>query len=221
MRTQNQLAYGRLANTYDAFLTLTGFKRGVENFLSRLQFNLPPRARILDAGCGTGLIACYLARRYPDARIIASDIDRRMLSEMLRIVAKEGIDRSRITIAASDLRVPHHAHTFGSHERFTIPQQTLDAIFVSGALEHVPLGNTVERLTKLLKPGGLFCNLGLRRSATGAVLAMMYHCRPYRIAEMRNACERVGLGDIRVIRLSPQDFPANLSRIALIARKKK
>ncbi len=38
-----------------------------------------PPSRILDLGTGTGAIACALARRYPDAQICATDVDRATL----------------------------------------------------------------------------------------------------------------------------------------------
>ena len=34
---------------------------------------LPPGARILDAGCGSGIVARYLAERYPDAQAFFSE----------------------------------------------------------------------------------------------------------------------------------------------------
>lgn len=211
--------YRAVANVYDAFLTITGFRRGVENFLDRLGLDFPPRARLLDAGCGTGLMARWLAKRFPNVSIIAADIDARMLREMERIVAREGIDSDRITIAQSDLRTPEQLHLLRSQETVVVPENYFDGIVVSGALEHVPLEPAVARLGKLLKPGGIFLNIGLRRSPAGAMLGMMYGAKPYRIAQLRRACERAGFEDIQVIRLSVEDFPANLSRIAIMARK--
>lgn len=220
MRTPERLAYGKIANAYDAFLTLTGFKRGVENFLDRLDLRLPPAPTIMDAGCGTGLISRHLARRFPDGRIVATDIDRNMLREMERLVAEEGNRGAKLVIAEGDLRTPEEIRLFRTEQIVAISENYFDAIFVSGALEHVPLGETVARLARLLKPGGLFLNLGVRRNPAGAVLGMVYRFRPYRIPEMRQACETAGLEDIRVLRLKAEDFPANLSRIAIVAKKR-
>ena len=219
MRTPERLAYGRIANAYDAFLTFSGFKRGVEHFLDRLDLRLPSSPAIMDAGCGTGLMSRYLAKRFPDARIIAADIDGNMLREMERLVAEEGSHGAKLTIAEGDLAAPDRIRLFRTGETAIIPENHFDAIFVSGALEHVPLGESVRHLAKLLKPGGIFFNLGVRRNPAGAVLGMVYRFRPYRLAEMRSSCESAGLEDIRVLRLKAEDFPANLSRIAVIAKK--
>ena len=212
-------AYGKIASFYDVFLTITCFKRGIENFLERLKLELPPRPRILDAGCGTGLVARYLARRYPDAEIYASDIDIKMLLEMERIIKREGIERERFIIAEGDLASPEKMRNTKNGEVIKIPEGYFDAIIVSAALEHVSLNQTLFALKRILKPSGTFLNIGMRDNPAGAILSMMYHCRPYQISEMRRACERVGFGDIRLLRLKADDFPANLSRIAIIAKR--
>lgn len=213
-------AYGKIANAYDAFLTFTGFRRGIEHFLDRQPLVLPARPRILDAGCGTGLIALYLARRFPEAEIHALDIDPEMLREMARVAARGGIHPDRLTIAAGDLSSPDRMRDIRSGRLLTIPENHFDAIITSGALEHVPLAPTVQRLARLLKPGGEFLNLALRKNPAGAILGMMYDCRPYTLAEMRAACVQAGLIEIRILRLAAEDFPANLSRVAIMAKKR-
>ncbi|MBI2097270.1 MAG: methyltransferase domain-containing protein [Candidatus Sungbacteria bacterium] len=143
-----------------------------------------------------------------------------MLREMERVVKKEGLSRRTIVIAESDLRNPEKITPLGKREAMSLPASHFDAVVASGALEHAPLTETVRRLARLLKPGGTFFNLGLRRSPVGATLGMMYGVRPYKIADMRRAFERAGLEDIRTAKLSVEEFPANLSRVAIIARKK-
>ena len=90
---------------------------------------------------------------------------------------------------------------------------------MSGALEHVPLAETLPKLARLLKPGGMLLNISVKRNPAGAVLGMVYRFRPYRLAELRQAFSDAGLQEIRTLRLSVEDFPANLSRIAILARK--
>jgi ubiquinone/menaquinone biosynthesis C-methylase UbiE len=41
---------------------------------------LPPRPRVLEAGCGTGILTCALAEALPDAHITAVDLDERLLA---------------------------------------------------------------------------------------------------------------------------------------------
>lgn len=211
--------YGPLANVYDAFLTLTGFKRGVENFLDRVHFELAPKASILDAGCGTGLLTLYLARRFPTTNILATDVDERMLAQLERLINEEGIEPHRVQVASSDLNNPKEIHERATRCSATLDPESFDLVTISGALEHVSLDSAVKRIVELLKPGGIFFSLNVRRNPAGAVLAMVYKFRPYTVAELRHALAEAGLTDIRALRLQANDFPANLSRVALIARK--
>ncbi|OHA09533.1 MAG: hypothetical protein A3A44_01980 [Candidatus Sungbacteria bacterium RIFCSPLOWO2_01_FULL_60_25] len=211
--------YGPVAAVYDAFLTFTGFKRGVERFLNRVDFAVPNNGRILDAGCGTGLLSFYFARRFPTARVVATDIDPAMLRELAELRDKQKLPVERLRIGESDLGNPAVVRFLNASQSTMLPHRSFDAIVVSGALEHVALNAAVARLAGLLKPGGTFFNLGMRRSPVGAALGMIYRYRPYRIADMRNAAINAGLSDVRVIRLGAEDFPANLSRVAMLARK--
>lgn len=214
------LVYGRIANAYDAFLTFSGFKRGIENFLDRIEFDLPPKARLLDAGCGTGLLARYLARRFPSAEIVAFDIDRKMLLAMERQVQEQGLTNRSIIVAEGDLKRPDRLRRLRGGDAIFIPREYFDAVIVSGALEYAPLASTLAALARLLKPGGMFLNIGMRDNPTGAILSLMYRCRPYGTSEMRAACADAGLIDVRALRLRAEDFPANLSRIAITAQKR-
>lgn len=210
--------YGSLANVYDAFLTLTGFKRGIENFLDRIDFSFPKGAKILDAGCGTGLIAIYLAKRFPDIEVYASDIDRRMLEEMERLVIEERI--TNIFLFRGDLNTPELLDDFQRSRTLSLPQNFFDLVITSGVLEHVFIGVVIPRLVSLIRPSGTFLNLGVRRGPTGAVLGMVYKFKPYPLDEIRRLCRDSGLTDIRTLKLTTADFPANLSRVAILARKK-
>ncbi len=43
--------------------------------------SLPPRARVLEIGCGTGILTAALAQALPDARITAVDRDEHLLAQ--------------------------------------------------------------------------------------------------------------------------------------------
>lgn len=46
---------------------------------------------VLDAGCGRGMFSIQLAKRFPDAKIIAVDIDEKQLKENRRLVQEIGL----------------------------------------------------------------------------------------------------------------------------------
>jgi SAM-dependent methyltransferase len=211
--------YGRIAELYDTSLRVFGFKRGVEQFLERVDWRLPPRPRVLDAGAGTGLNGLWVLRRFPDAEVVAFDIDRQMLAVLARSARRLGEPRHRLIVAHGDLRTPDVLTRIDTGQGMVLAERSFDAVMVGAALEHVPLDASLERLARLLRPGGLFLNLGMRPGPPGAMLGRLYRFRPYTTAEVRRLLGRLGFVDVHVLRLTPTEFPANLTRIAVIGRK--
>jgi SAM-dependent methyltransferase len=212
-------AYGRIADLYDTGFRLLGFKRGVEQFLDRVTWRLPPRARILDAGAGTGIMGLWFLRRFPDAEVTAFDIDRGMLAVLGRSARRVGVARERLIIALGDLRVPEVLTRLDTGQSLRLDERRFDAVIVGAALEHVPLEACVGQLARLLRSGGVFLNLGVRPGPTATVLSRVYRFRPYTTDEVRRSLHRLGFADIQVLRLIATDFPANLTRIGVMARK--
>lgn len=210
--------YGSIAGFYDRWLRVAGFKRGVEQFLDRMELVLPPRARVLDGGCGTGLISLWLLRRFPDAHVTAFDIDRKMLAVAARRARRIAGARGRLTLAQGDLAAPRRLR--GSRgEPILLSDESFDLIVIGAALEHVPLTQALKGLYGLLKPGGHFLNVGVRDAGAAVVLGAVYHFRPYRTGELLDALERAGFSGASVAPLMLRDFPANLTRIAVSAVK--
>src|SRR3990167_2066521 len=152
--------YGALANFYDGFLTITGFKKGMENFLDRIPFEFASADKVLDAGTGTGLVAFYLAKRFPNIEIYASDLDLKMLKEAEAIAKKEGINN--VNFFQNDLNFPGDLYELERGKRVSVSGQFFKAVITSGVL---------------------------------------------------------GLDEIECINFQPADFPANLSRVAILAKK--
>jgi len=218
-RPARALSYGRIAEIYDTSLRVFGFKRAVEQFLERVDWRLPPRPRVLDAGTGTGLNSLWFLRRFPESEVVAFDIDRAMLAVFSRSARRVGEPGRRLTVAHGDLRAPDVLTRTDTGQAVILAERSFDAVMIGAALEHVPLDTSLERLARLLRPGGLFLNLGMRPGPPGAMLGRLYHFRPYTTAEVRRFLARLGFADVRVLRLTPAEFPANLTRIAVTGRK--
>lgn len=213
------LTYGRVATLYDTWMRLFGFKRGVEQFLERLEWRLPARPRVLDAGAGTGIMALWCLERFPESEVVAFDIDRQMLAVLARSARRLGERRRHLVVAVGDLRAPDLLTRLDTGQAVALGEQSFDAVVVGAALEHVPLDASVERLARLLRPGGVFLNLGVRPGPTAALLGRLYHFRPYTTSEIRWSLRRLGFLDVQVRRLASNDFPANITRIAVMGRK--
>src|SRR5687768_11431542 len=81
---------------------LLGFVTEAAAWLTELRGpGAPAVGRILDLGSGPGVGTCELARRFPDAQVVAVDSSRAMLDRAAGRAAAEGLDGRVITRLAS------------------------------------------------------------------------------------------------------------------------
>jgi SAM-dependent methyltransferase len=101
----------------------------------------PPGSLVLEAGCGVGAQTVTLARRSPDARIVAVDFSAESLAVAAQRVQLAGL--SNVEFQQGDIfSLPFAARSF-------------DHVFVCFVLEHLPRPlEALAALRKLLKPGG-------------------------------------------------------------------
>lgn len=131
-------AFSRAASTYDEVAVL---QREIgERMLERLDYVRLEPAVILDAGCGTGVGAEALARRYRKARVIAMDF----AFPMLEHARKRG----------PWLRKP--ACVCGDIEQLPIADNSVDLVFSNVALQwSADLEQVFTEFKRVLRPGGL------------------------------------------------------------------
>lgn len=114
---------------------------------------LSENATVLDAGCGAGGLLEQIARRWPRAQSIGTDISH----DALRFARAKAI---RDLLFASVVRLP-------------VAGGRVDVLFSNDVLQHLPDGEDARALAearRVLKPGGLLCvrsNFG-RASETDA-----------------------------------------------------
>ncbi|KAL9011373.1 MAG: hypothetical protein Q9173_003776 [Seirophora scorigena] len=147
-------AYDQWAPVYD---TDGNFLQALDSIMVRqmlplLTRLLPPRARIVDLGCGTGRTTLELLR-LPDVRIVGLDNSRGMqtiatarCSQTLETVAKEA--------AAAALSFDTWDMLDEAHD---VPEvaKNADAVVSTLVVEHIPLDVFFGACSRILKGGGL------------------------------------------------------------------
>ena len=131
--------FDRVARRYDL---LTGMNPGYSRHLrmSAERLRLPPRPRVLDLCCGTGLSTEALARAYPDAAITGLDASEGMLA-----LARRKPWASRVRWLCGDAMDPAAAGAQGPFE----------GILMAYGIRNVPDPDAcLRRLHDLLAPGG-------------------------------------------------------------------
>ena len=108
--------------------------------LSRLPIG---SSRVLDAGCGAGLLTAKLGRRVP--YVDAVDRDAGMV-QRARLAAGPGV-----FVRQADLLTD------------PLPEAAYDAVVSLSALHHLPLGAALPRLATALRPGGRLIAVALPR----------------------------------------------------------
>jgi tRNA (cmo5U34)-methyltransferase len=129
----------------------------------------PPAGHVLDLGGGTGALSAAVLAAMPEVRITILDVDRAMLSEARRRLARFG-DRVEFREAS-----------------FLDPLPGADAVMASLALHHVhDLGAKTELYRAIhaaLAPGGVFLNLDAAVTEGPRLNALVFERWAGRMAE--------------------------------------
>ena len=134
--------YARQRHIYD--LSRKYYLLGRDGLIAEL--DPPPRARVLEIGCGTGRNLVKIARAYPRTACYGVDISRQMLATADASIARAGL-AARIHLAEGD------ATSFDPVALFDVP--AFDRIVISYALSMIPPWREVlDHAASLLAPDG-------------------------------------------------------------------
>jgi len=199
--------YDRFTSLYDLMFRFNGYGRSMERYMREPPPPLPAGARVLDAGCGTGLLTLALLRvlRRP-AEITAVDLSARSLQTARRAVLKRKHDsRHKISfVQANALALP-------------FPSESFDLVVTSGVLEYLPLREGLGEIARVIAPGGHLVYLPVHPSPASKLLEVMFRFKahpPREVAENTKSFFRV-LDDYHF----PPLEPIGWSKSVVLAQK--
>lgn len=202
--------YDRIARLHDWTFKFNQYGRSIERYLRRHPLQLPPKARILDAGCGTGLLTLALLRTLAHpAHIAAVDLSASSLA-----VARKAVEDEREKKAHTQ-----HEISFTQANVLALPfrDASFDLIVTSGVLEYVPLEDGLAELARTLAARGFLLHLPVRPSPISLLLEKMYRFKthpPQEVTESTNRFFQV-VAHYRFPLLDPIGW----SKTALLAQK--
>jgi ubiquinone/menaquinone biosynthesis C-methylase UbiE len=167
--------YDRIAKVHNLTFKVNGYGRALDQYFEAHPLPLAAGARVLDAGCGTGLLTLAILRsqRVP-LDVTAIDLSGSSIVTAKRNVADSSRRRAAVNFAQSDiLSLPFADHSF-------------DAVITSGVLEYVPLEEGLCELARVLAPGGHLLQLPLRPSPVTRFLEVVFQFKihpPWAISE--------------------------------------
>jgi len=133
------ITIGRWARFYDLICTVGGMGTGFKRRIVRLA-KLTPGERVLDVGCGTGVLTCLAAQEVSEAVGIDA--------------APEMIEVARAKAARQGVRVDFRAALI---EALPFPDAHFDVAFSTLMIHHLPPAVKragLREVLRVLKPGG-------------------------------------------------------------------
>jgi ubiquinone/menaquinone biosynthesis C-methylase UbiE len=160
--------YNKIAAYYDLTFKLNGYGRSLDQYFANYPLPVSRGAKILDAGCGTGLLTLALLRslHFP-VSITALDLSATSISAARKAVAESPGRTRDVTFAEGNL--------------LSLPfsDNSLDLVVTSGALEYVPLGEGMAELSRVIAPGGHLLHIPCRPSPATTFLEILFRFKKH------------------------------------------
>jgi len=199
--------YDKIASFYNLTFKFNGYGRSLHHYLRTHPIPMTRNAKILDAGCGTGLLTIALLKALDaPVRITAIDLSGSSIGTAKKAVEENAGRADRVWFTqANVLALPFSDHSF-------------DFVVTSGVLEYVPLREGLGELARVLKPRGYLLHLPVRPSPVSKMLEVMFRFKTHHPREVAKNTSRY----FRVVKhyRFPPLQPIGWSKTAVLAQKK-
>jgi len=198
--------YDRIARLYDLTFKVNGYGRSLDQYFATHPLPVSRGAKILDAGCGTGLLTLALLRaiRFP-VSITALDL------------SQTSVVAARKSLYYSPGRKRDVTFTQGNLLCLPFADESVDLVVTSGALEYVPLADGITELARVLAPGGHLLHLPVHPSLIGVFLEILFRFKSHPPREVKDQTER----HFRIVHQYrfPRPQAIGWSKTAILAQK--
>jgi ubiquinone/menaquinone biosynthesis C-methylase UbiE len=171
--------YDRIAKFYDLTFKLNGYGRALDQYFETHPLPVSRGARILDAGCGTGLLTHALLRaiRFPVA-ITALDLSSTSVAAARKSLYYTPGRKRDVTFAQGNLLCLPFA------------DESVDLVVTSGALEYVKLEDGINELARVIARGGHLLHLPIQPSPVGTLLEILFRFKSHPPKHVKEQTQR-------------------------------
>lgn len=171
--------YDRIARYYNLTFKVNGYGRSLDQYLEAYPLPLAPGSKILDAGCGTGLLTLAVLRSLRvSASVTAIDLSASSIATARKAVTENRRKRQEVRFSQSNiLALPFADNSF-------------DAVVTSGVLEYVSLEDGFRELARVIAPGGHILYLPIRPSFVSTFLEILFRFKAHPPAAVAESTER-------------------------------
>ena len=198
--------YDRIAKFYDLTFKLNGYGRALDQYFETHPLPVSRGARILDAGCGTGLLTHALLRaiRFPVA-ITALDLSSTSVAAARKSLYYSPGRKRDVTFAQGNLLCLPFA------------DESVDLVVTSGALEYVKLEDGINELARVIAPGGHLLHLPIHPSPVGTLLEILFRFKSHPPKHVKEQTQR----HFRIVHQYrfPRKEAIGWSKTAILAQK--
>lgn len=155
--------YDKIWRIYDLTFKLNGYGRSLDQYFAAHPPPITRGARILDAGCGTGLLTLALQRaiKFP---VSITSLD----------LSASSVLATRKAVAQSKGRRRDVNYMQGNVLSLPFADDSFDYVVTSGALEYMPLEDGLSELARVIAPHGHLLHLPIRPSLTSTILEIAF-----------------------------------------------
>lgn len=199
--------YDKIWRLYDLTFKLNGYGRSLDQYFASHPPPVSRGARILDAGCGTGLLTLSLLRsiRFP---VSITSLD----------LSASSVTATRKAVGQSEGRRGDVDYMQGNVLSLPFADNSFDFVVTSGALEYMPLGDGLNELARVIAPRGHLLHLPIRPALTSLMLEIFFRFKHHPPKEvMQQTTKRFKIVDH--YRFPPMQA-IGWSKTALLAQKR-